>query len=464
MLVEDLLREREDIRTADDIWDRAIPIAVHGDKVPVSRLSVDVTSWNGVLTLPLGTLDVNCLITGLVDRCTLPDTEEALWSVIVWALMALCDGTWPSVDWEGNDWPAGSDRAMKAGTPLAAGLFCVLWTLRGDMDWFQTSLHLEGASGTCICPWCRANCIESEDDVWAATFNIDPLPWNGIGPNAAWKATRWASRRAWLEPHGGRASVHTLFLLPGVSIFTVAADVLHIIDLGVTHYLLGNALFLMCFQARHFPAAATPALRLEEIWGRIVRQYRQRGTESQLSNILLSFFCKEDGPYSKPPVLKSRAKAAETKELCPIIADIFRQVHDRMDATDRAVLECLDALTEFYVILQCRSYNLPDHAQHSINRELQRLFVNYRILTLGAAATNSLMWHEVPAFHYAWHIGDQCLYMNPRFSWTYMDESFMHVVKQVTEKCMRGTASHKIAASLVQKWAFGVALRLAHEE
>ena len=40
-----------------------------------------------------------------------------------------------------------------------------------------------------------------------------------------------------------------------------------------------------------------------------------------------------------------------------------------------------------------------------------------------------MLFHEVPKFHYVWHIILQSLIANPRFNWTYPDEDFMRILK-----------------------------------
>ena len=40
-----------------------------------------------------------------------------------------------------------------------------------------------------------------------------------------------------------------------------------------------------------------------------------------------------------------------------------------------------------------------------------------------------MLFHEVPKFHYVWHIIFQSRIANPRFNWTYPDEDFMRILK-----------------------------------
>ena len=79
------------------------------------------------------------------------------YGVIVWALMALLAGTYPLRQWDGQQWPVGSDAARMAGGYLAGGLFCSIFVIKGDMEWLSVGLGLEGASWVSMCPWCLAN-------------------------------------------------------------------------------------------------------------------------------------------------------------------------------------------------------------------------------------------------------------------------------------------------------------------
>ena len=96
------------------------------------------------------------------------------------------------------------------------------------------------------------------------------------------------SAEAWLEAHGGRERIHPIFLLPGVSILFLAADVLHILEFGVDHQVLGNVLFHLVYNAQYIRDRHSPKERLEAVWARIVRQYRGRDTPSQLNNLWLN--------------------------------------------------------------------------------------------------------------------------------------------------------------------------------
>ena len=82
---------------------------------------------------------------------------------------------YPFTDWNGDAWPDGSREAAQAGLAFAGGFFCVIWHIKGDSDWIANSLDLEHASAYMMCPWCRANVFESEDDTRAAMLDVEVM-------------------------------------------------------------------------------------------------------------------------------------------------------------------------------------------------------------------------------------------------------------------------------------------------
>ena len=94
-------------------------------------------------------------------------------------------------------------------------------------------------------------------------FDVPCCPWNDINPAAEWLHTVWTTKAAWVRYHGGLQNLHALFLLPGVSILNVMADILHILDLGLSHMVCGNVLWQLCYQARYLPNDGSPAARCD---------------------------------------------------------------------------------------------------------------------------------------------------------------------------------------------------------
>ena len=130
-------------------------------------------------------------------------------------------------------------------------------------------------------------------------FQFVPAPWNALEHDAAWRDTIWRDVGAWQAFHGGLGRLHPLFSLLGVSILSLAADSMHIFDLGISHYVIGSVLWELCF-TRNYVAGNSAKARIDEVWSRIKTYYQRMGTSCQLSNLNLSFFVDVKRPNKFP--------------------------------------------------------------------------------------------------------------------------------------------------------------------
>ena len=55
-----------------------------------------------------------------------------------------------------------------------------------------------------------------------------------------------------------------------VSVFNLAADVMHFFDLGLTHYILGNVMFEMCYEDHFFQMSPSPFARCQALWDKVM--------------------------------------------------------------------------------------------------------------------------------------------------------------------------------------------------
>ena len=243
----------------------------------------------------------------------------------------------------------------------------------------------------------------------------------------------------------------------------IMADPMHIVCLGLSQHILGNVLFELCYCQNYF--AGTIHQRLDALWDRIAMQYHRRRSPSQLANLPLSFFTDEKRPHQGFPCLTTRVKAAETRHLVPIVASIWRDVHNRLSRHDRDVLSLLEALTSFYSALDCLDYVFPPETQRKFQEDIDSMLVDYRALNLEARNSTPpvLRWKETPEFRWLNHVGGQSQYYNPRWGWNYPEESFMQTIKNIGYKCVSGTPITKVMAKIVQKWSWGIAIRMRNQ-
>ena len=107
-MIEEVYSKRDDITSAEEIWARAIPIALHGDAVPLGKTSLDTVSWSGVFMHTMPTIDFKIMLSCLVSRCKSASTVGTFWKVLTWALNIMLYGRWPMTDWEGEMYPVGT--------------------------------------------------------------------------------------------------------------------------------------------------------------------------------------------------------------------------------------------------------------------------------------------------------------------------------------------------------------------
>jgi len=453
------LLSRPDL-SEDSMWERAVPIAIHGDGFPVAKVSMEAVSWSGMLGHFKSTVDQKILVSGMIDKCKSENTQYTWWQALIWGFAFLHLGVGPGRFWTGEVFAS----AAKAGQKIANGLFAVVWTIKGDLEWIANGLRLEHTSGVFPCSWCQATACRDATDRRAYTLGLTAAPWYDYSDTAVWRTLTWTSILAWQTAHGGLDAMHPLFSLPGVSIFNLLADALHVIDLGFTHHVLGNVFFHICHYTGHRFGPA-PGTRVHRLFERIVIQYRNRNTPSRLNNLTLGMFSDLTSVFASHPVLSSRVKGAEARHLVLPIQDIWEDWHDPDSSFEVHMLRLLRALASMNACLECQTYRLPRRVAAQFRESCSSALQHYNVLSSRASEFGrGMSWHQVPKFHVMEHIAVQASFQNPRWSWTYVDEDFMGILKDIVESCSVATPWDEVMAKTIQKWRLGFGPRLAREQ
>ena len=180
----------------------------------------------------------------------------------------------------------------------------------------------------------------------------------------------------------------------------------------------------------------------------------------EIGALSLTLFTNPTRPHREYPCLSSRVKAAASRHLVPILASIFDDVCDHTSEEDCRVSALLNALKQVYDAMDCREQNLPPRQLAIYHGKMAECMEHYRWLCARALSEDRRMWNDVPKQHFCLHLAEQAAQQNPRFCWTYPDEDFMGYVKRIMESCLSGTRAHRAVTKLLEKWAFGVAMRL----
>ena len=169
-------------------------------------------------------------------------------SILKWSFNAAYDGYFPYLDWTGKPYPTDGScpEGLLAGQPLCGEYFMVLWGLKGDLEYFDNTLGLEGPGDANACVCCRANNRDAE------------RPWTDHREGAAWEATEFTDA-TWRPTHPNPCE---LFNIIGVTVLSIIVDLMHTKHIGVDQYFHASVLALLCYHVM----PGTPTQNLAEIW------------------------------------------------------------------------------------------------------------------------------------------------------------------------------------------------------
>ena len=291
---------------------KCIPIAIHGDEVPVAgrgkcycKFSI-VWSWFGLAASMLPTRESLMLI-----WCCNPQQFEAgelgtldcFWKAVAWSMTILFTGRWPHRDWRGVNYAVGTKEYKRAGEFLANGYHCQLLSLCGDLDYTNKYLGTPHWGSTKRpCNLCLA---ESQG---ART-------WKDFRDSAPWRETILTASQWRIHADNRNCAI---FTVPNVSGLSVQPDLMHAKYLGYVQFFLGSVLFLLT----HHILPASPLANLRRI-GLIARRILRRTNKSAPFNLSqwskLSIFLRQKG------FPKMRGKGAQIRALAPVLGIIWNR-------------------------------------------------------------------------------------------------------------------------------------------
>ena len=169
---------------------------------------------------------------------------------------------------------------------LPHNYFAVLFGFMGDMEFFPKWLGHEAPG--------------QQHPLLPLWREQDPKdkPWNDFVSNAMWRTSRSLRQR---NP------AHPIFKAPGVSIYTLCLDILHVLDLGFSSHCIGNVCF--DFVVCKVPAAQRQ-LALKKLWAYIQEHQGEAGHGKPLSKFTLDNFTKPKALSTTYPCL-AHLKAAQ---------------------------------------------------------------------------------------------------------------------------------------------------------
>ena len=418
---------------------RAIPIKIHSDSaVMTNKHSLHVLSWTSFLNDTSDPKFLSVFFAAFVKQSAAKinvhgdDTMHVLCRIWAWSFAACLDGHHPTRDWANRPWPAGSARAKKANQPIA---------LVGGVQYIVAVIGL-CADLEELCNEYRLSHFNSLTPCFfLCACDSDHTPWTDVRDNARWR------KRCVRLPRDGSPLMppndHPIWTIPGLNIFNVLFDMLHMMDLGVSAHVIGNVLDVFLRDDRLGP---NQDARLSVIWSRIREMYKRKNSPTRLGHLTASMFKGGDNKY---PQLS--CKGNECRHLLPVILDLCHEYHQPEKEESIHRLAVVTHLCRIYGLAETTTWRLGDGDHAALRSSVQQFLSHYSWLAARALEAGHIRWQFTVKFHYMAHLPDMTKYIAPKWCSTYPFESFVGKIAKTGRSASYGKAAFSLGRWLAQK-------------
>lgn len=285
-------------------------------------------------------------------------------------------------------WPSGSAEEELAGTDLAGGLRCVLYILKGDLEYFANHYHLRHYNAENMCDFCPAH-----------RNTADPgLLFNNLSSTSRWQSLLFTGPQ-WLRLRDQQAP-HPVFLNIGINQFSVEPDELHIIYLGTLQYLLGSILHVLVYTIM----PNSPEHNLNVVWGEINKSYKDNKVGCQYGNMSLSTFVDARSPHKNYP--KLRGKGAESRDLTASLLDAWVALAPDAYPDKPIISGMLQNQLAIQEVLSDhkREMFLPLPAIKRLRSSIDKLLIAYQRMAASADSEGKVIWNFPTKWYWLWHV------------------------------------------------------------
>jgi len=432
----------------DDYSSIAVPMLLHGDAASFqNRDSLMIYSMRSLL-VDSPVFESQLLLAAIPKSCTVNHgqmaTWEHIWSLLSWSFIAAFKGLHPDADHNGKPFEEGSYRSKVAGKRLDPihKTMLMIYTVSGDMEFFANDLKLNHFASTYPCFKCACDATDA--------------PWNDFRTSAVWRQLVYTKDDNREQP----ATKHGIMNIPGVVSETFAMDIMHVVDMGLSMHFVGNVFFEACYDYT-WP--------LERLWARVLELYGELGIahSNRITKLSKENFTNSGKPHKVFPCLRG-IKARETRYLVPVALALCQEFENTFGSIGSDVewhycrhrTLCCKALLQFYSAIDSGGMFLDGAQQTKVKQSIDHFLLHYSWLAKAASSQGQYKWSIVPKFHYAAHIPEQSLYINPRKTWAYGGEAMVGLIARLAASCMRGTANVSVPLSLMKKYKLGMHIAL----
>ena len=318
--------------------------------------------------------------------------------------------------------------------------FGVIWSIKGDLDWFFKGLGLKSYNRKDPCEFCGCS-RKLPKNMWPTNFSAGALWTTNMFTPAQWLAMQ--------------DSPHALFqVFEFLSQHNLEADELHILHLGVSQYYLGSILYLLTYDC----LAGSAIKNVNIVWEMILKEYEIQPGTTEYTKLCISSFVNPQAHDKHFPRLKGRG--CEVKSLLFPLQSIW----EKLKKTGRfyaKVSESFEAMTRVQNIIDEYKDDLfmPEETALELLEETNRFCQTYCWLANASARRHLMLFDVAPKLHWLWHMGFRARFLSVRRSATFIDEDFVKHMKKVWAQSVSGKPMYKVPADVLEKYRWGVSLQ-----
>ena len=413
---------------------RCVPLRMHGDEICYNKRNAKMLVYNWCSVLSRGLPRRLCKVFMMGVRKAFLLSMDCLVLALSWSFACLLTGVMPSHDENGS--PLEGVRAAKANMPIAGESKFLLTQIVGDWEWLSDSFWLQHCDyrNDAFCYLCRAT--------------------KNVGPFCAWVYTSNPGRLATMVTHAEfmqDRDDNPHCLLPGFHVLSIRLDLMHIVCLGVYHWLCGSAIWTILLLGR-WGDESTPWKRCRAKQLRIAttefrdwtkRNYLRHSHQTfSLSGLCMSTLQSRPDMYGQAANLSVVARWLS--EVTLEYSGRGNPQHDLLANTLWGFTHSIRLLQQWPLILSLRQCAQLEECRRSA-------LVCYGTLSAESAEAGSNLWVSKPK----WHMYDHCLRLaiqeriNPTFWWCFSDETFIGLLGRLAKIAANGPG---LELAVVNKW------------
>ena len=430
------MRARQCRNLIEESPQNAIPLRIHGDEVVYNQQNSKLLVCNicSALTRTVEMSLAKMLCFAIRPTCVL--SFDPIFQVLAWSLHVLLSGLMPSVGPDGENLTGA--RSRLAGQPIAGDWKFVFMQLVGDWQFLVETLQLENTySRDMFCFLCR--CTKS------------------AGPRCAWTYDLAAG---WVRSMVTEASFHlshrdlVWYLFPGFCVHMVRLDLMHMVCLGIFHWILGACLWETVQEGGWLPALRgnwkyRHGMQLRSA----THEFREWARHRKMSHGQRAFSIGQLSMSSLQARPYLKGKAANLCVVAQWLADISAEIASVApgDRHKAARANCLWGYVSSLNVLKDAPLILSDEVAADLEICRRAALYSHGALSWAAGQCGAGTWLTKPKMH----MYDHCLRLaqherlNPMFWWCFADESFVGLVAKLAKLCHAGSA---LEDSIVERW------------